>query len=140
MYVQLFIFSYSYSRLFNLRCSQDTNCRGHQYRKEERKNCYIIERPTTPESEQNFTSEENNKIYKRGKLNNSMEWSLSKPSYWFHPLCYDLPIGLPHRKAKIIASSQLVPYCHYWPYTITKGRVWTGACEVVTPLHQSLKM
>ena len=48
------------------RCTRDTNCRGHQYRKDEEENCYIIHKSKTRGPEQQFVSDQINRIYKKG--------------------------------------------------------------------------
>ena len=50
------------------RCSRDSGCNAYQFGKRETKNCYIIHGGGTKGSPQNFTSDENKPIYKKGKI------------------------------------------------------------------------
>ena len=60
---------FTYTLLF--RCSSDSRCSAYQFSKHRTKNCYIIHGNTATGSGQNFTSQKNNGVYKKGKISST---------------------------------------------------------------------
>ena len=53
------------------RCLHDSRCLAYQFGEHGSKNCYIIHANTAEGSQQTFTSDENNAIYKKGKISST---------------------------------------------------------------------